>query len=394
MRRRSRAEAAHLFFVLLAVLAAVGLFFQPVVAGATPAKNPNAELNHPEYYENLGYGTCSKTENPDDPYTLGAPPAGMQWTLLVLKAGSEQSNDDWNTMIEDPAPGQYVHPSGKDLSHVITCYDSGGGGSTTTTSTTSSTTTVPGGPCDDYTPTQVSVQPMTVMAGDSVTITGMAKPGDTVTATLQTAPPYVLGSDVADGSGQFSITGTIPPGTSPGNYTITVESQQCPTSATVTITVVGTTFSGCGYNSSDRTFEQGQSVVWSLHVPSFSTSHPVELRLKRSGYDQQLYNGPWPPSDEVTITIPATAPTGQYWIHQIGTKKNGKGSMEKKCPVWVVLDSSNVGATGPASTSPVDDGGTPLRLLLGVGAMAVGGYSLMRLNSRRALARTFGRMPG
>lgn len=376
------------FFLFAASIAlVVGSFIGSGTVGAAPLNN--SELNHPEYYEGLGYGTCSKTENPDDPYTLGAPPAGMQWTLLVLKAGSEQSNDDWNTMIENPAPGQYVHPSGKDLSHVITCYDSGGGGSTTTT-TTSTTTTAPGGPCDDYTPTQVSVSPMTVMAGDMVTITGIAYPGDTVTATLQTVPTVVLGSDVADGAGQFSITGTIPPGTPPGNYTIIVESQQCPTSATVTVTVVGTVFSGCGYNSNDRTFEQGQSVVWALHVSSFSTSHPVELRLKRSGYDQQLYNGPWPPSDEVTVTIPATAPTGQYWIHQIGTKSNGKGSKTKTCPVWVVLDSNNVAANSVAAGAPNNDSGVPPRVLLGVGAMALGGYSLVRLSSRRARTRAAG----
>lgn len=386
-RRRSKPQKIRVLVLGAALALLGGALFQPATASA---RGDDSELNHPEHYEQMGYGHCSKDDHPGHGYDLGAPPPDEHWSLLVLKSGSEHSNDDWNTMVEYPAMGSYVHPSGKDLSHTIKCHDHGGGGhgggchggghhgggcGTTTTTT-------PGGPCDDYTPTQVTVDPVTVMAGNTVTVAGVALPGDTVTATLS-PPPVPLGSDVADGSGQFSITGTIPVGTPPDSYDIIVESQGCPASTIATVTVVGTVFSGCGYNSSDRTFEQGQSVAWSLHVPSFSTSHPVTLRLKRSGYDQVLYSGAWPPSDEANIAIPATAPTGKYWIHQIGTKKNGKGSKTKKCPVWVILDFSNV-VDAAAVSGPVDDGEVPPQLLLGLGVIAVGGYSLVRLGGRRA----------
>lgn len=95
----------------------------------------------------------------------------------------------------------------------------------------------PGGECDDYTPAQVAVSPANVNPGGQVTISGTAVPGDTVTATLNTATPVVLGSSPVDQNGQFTITGTIPSGTPPGDYNIVVSSQDCPTATTVTVTV-------------------------------------------------------------------------------------------------------------------------------------------------------------
>jgi hypothetical protein len=375
MRTRSKRTLGGI--VLAVVLAAAA-----VATGAPAAAQPggNAQLNQPSYYEGLGYGTCSKTENPSDPYVLGPAPAGSYWSLLVLKAGSEASNDDWNTMIQNPAPGEYVHPSGKDLSHIIVCFKPGSPPSTTTTTTT----TLPGGPCDDYTPTQVAVDPSTVQAGGQVVITGVALPGDTVTATLSggSITPTPLGSATADAAGQFSITATVPTGISAGSYTITVSSTQCPASVDITIVVVSTVFSGCGTNNAARTIERGSSVVWALHVPSFNTSSPVTLRLKKSGYNQVLYSGPWPASNDVTVTIPATAPTGQYTMEQVGTKKNGKGSMTKTCPIWLEFTSSPVSAT-------IDGGGAAgAAAPLGYAALvAVACVGLVRLGSRRATLR-------
>lgn len=95
----------------------------------------------------------------------------------------------------------------------------------------------PGGECDDYTPSQVAVNPASVNPGGTVTISGTGVPGDTVTATLDANPDVALGSAVVDNNGQFSITATIPPGTPPDDYDIVVASEGCPTSTTVTITV-------------------------------------------------------------------------------------------------------------------------------------------------------------
>ena len=97
----------------------------------------------------------------------------------------------------------------------------------------------PGGECDDYTPSQVAVNPATVNAGDQFTISGTGVPGDTVSATLDVNPLVDLGSSPVDQNGQFSILATIPAGTSPGDYDIVVASEDCPTSTTVTITVGG-----------------------------------------------------------------------------------------------------------------------------------------------------------
>jgi hypothetical protein len=373
---RSRAR----WGVVLVLVA--GALAGPLVALAGAQGNSGtANLNNPSYWEGLGYGTCTKTDNPPDPYPLGPPPPGSYWSLLILKAGSAASNDDWLTQIPNPSPGLYEHPSGKDLSYVIVCSKPGTGPTTTTTSTT---TTVPGGSCDDYTPTMVTVDPMTVLAGGAVTIQGMAYPGDTVTATLSgpSVPPTTLGSAVAGPTGQFTINAVIPVTLKPGTYTITVSSTQCPTSTSVTVVVTGTTFSGCGVNEPARNLPRGSTVVWMLHTPSFSTSAPVTLRMFRNNTSYTLYSGPWPPSGQVTVTIPATAPTGQYTMEQTGTKSNGKGTMSKTCPVWVVLPTSPIAAAAPAG--PGD--GLPARPLGVALALGAGLYGLVRLGGRRARA--------
>lgn len=373
---RHRARAGVLTTVAAMILAAVGLLAPP--AGA----QPNANLNHPSYYEGLGYGTCAKTENPGDPYVLSAPPSGAHWTLLVLKAGSAASNDDWNTLVEYPTPGPYVHPSGKKLSHIIRCHEPGPPPSSTTTTTTS--TSIPGPGCDDYTPTMLAVAPPTASPGDQVTVTGQGQPGDTVSFTLSgnSITPIDLGSAVVGPTGNFSLQFVVPD-VPAGTYTITASSRQCPSSATVSIVVVPLTFSGCGENNAGRTFKQGQNVMWDLHEQSFDTSEPVKLRLYRTGYSQVLYDGPWPASNAAPITIPATAPTGQYTMEQEGTKVNGK-IQTKTCPVWVELAAQPIAAGAGGSDGPSPD---VARLSVTVLALAAGAYALVRLRTGRRRSR-------
>lgn len=374
---RHRRRAGALITVAGLVLAAMGL-----VAPAATAQPSNANLNHPSYYEGLGYGTCIKTEDPGDPYVLPPPPAGTYWTLLVLKAGSAASNDDWNTLVENPTPGPYVHPSGKDLSHIIRCYKPGSPPSSTTTTTTS--TSIPGPGCDDYTPTMLAVAPPTASPGDQVTVTGQAQPGDTVTFTLSgnSITPVNLGSTVVGPTGSFSFQFVVP-NVGAGTYTITASSTQCPSSATVSIVVVPLTFSGCGENNAGRTFKQGQNVIWELHEQSFDTTKPVSLRLYKTGYSQVLYNGPWPASNEAPITIPATAPTGKYTMEQKGTKVNGK-IQTKTCPVWVELAAQPIAAgSGSGDTASPD----VMRLSVTVLALAAGSYALVRLRMGRRRSR-------
>lgn len=107
--------------LLTAGLAAVLLAGSAAPALAAPRVGPNQVA----YWEDLGYGDCSKTELDDGvgSITLDPLPAGTAYTLLVLKAGS---GDGAHVVIEDPEAGvAYDHGTGKDLSHVIVCTDTG-----------------------------------------------------------------------------------------------------------------------------------------------------------------------------------------------------------------------------------------------------------------------------
>lgn len=366
----------------MAAAIAAALLAAPMLGVAGAANGSNSSLNQPDYYEGLGYGTCTKTETPGDPYNLGAAPGGKYWTLLVLKAGSASSNDDWNTMVPSPTPGPYVHPSGKSISHVINCYKNGSGPGPTTTLPASSTT-VPGGDCSSYTPTHVAVDPPTASPGDAITISGVASPGDTLTATLSgnSSSPSVLGSATADGSGQFQIVGVVPAPLPEGTYTVTVTSQTCPTSVQVSLVIYALKFSGCGYNNEGRTFFPGQKVQWTFHDSSFNTSQPVRLVVTKTGTTYNLFGfGPWPASNQVEVTIPLTAPTGKYSMDQTGEKPNGK-SQTKSCPIWIEKAPKPVLAT----SAPAGSGGLDVPVgVIAVGAISVG--SLVRLRLRRRLS--------
>lgn len=82
-----------------------------------------------------------KIEDPDTPFVVPAPPEGTTWALLIIKAGSSATQ---NFVVTSPPSGTtYLHPSGKEISHVILCYQEA-----TTTTTTSAppsgpTTTTP-----------------------------------------------------------------------------------------------------------------------------------------------------------------------------------------------------------------------------------------------------------
>jgi hypothetical protein len=93
---------------------------------ASAAQPLFAQQNNPTYWSNLGYGDCFKIENPATPFVLGAAPSGTVWSLLVVKAGSDQSVDTPNDVYPNPTPGTYNHSSGKTISHVILCTRPGG----------------------------------------------------------------------------------------------------------------------------------------------------------------------------------------------------------------------------------------------------------------------------
>jgi hypothetical protein len=108
---------------LLAGAAVAGLAVVGLAAPAQAAPPLESLMNQTSYWEGLGYGDCTKVEFGDGvgSFTLDELPSGMQYTLLVLKAGSGSSANDvhvfpWTDMA-------YTHMTDKDLSHVIYCVD-------------------------------------------------------------------------------------------------------------------------------------------------------------------------------------------------------------------------------------------------------------------------------
>jgi LPXTG-motif cell wall-anchored protein len=82
----------------------------------------------------------------------------------------------------------------------------------------------------------------TVVLGGSVTVGGFNfDAGETITITIHSAAPQTLGSTVANSSGAFSDTVTIPTDLVPGQHTITATGLTSGLSASATITLVSAT---------------------------------------------------------------------------------------------------------------------------------------------------------
>ena len=115
----------------LSLLVALGLFAALMPMSAAFADSPatvpwTEDTNDPTWWEAYGLDThgevwsCTKEDNEADVpggYTLGEPPAGSEWRLLVVKAGSE-----FNDLFWDPTVGDtYSHTGQGGWSHVILC---------------------------------------------------------------------------------------------------------------------------------------------------------------------------------------------------------------------------------------------------------------------------------
>lgn len=128
-------KKAGITLVMVAVLVALAGWLVP--AGANP---PPPNPNQVEYWCPTG---GIKYEDPATPFVVPAPPEGFVWTLLVLKAGNEETSvENENETFPNPVVGQsYERSDDKDISHAILCYAVVT--TTTTTPTTLATTTVP-----------------------------------------------------------------------------------------------------------------------------------------------------------------------------------------------------------------------------------------------------------
>ena len=106
---------------LIVACAVAGLAAFGLAAPAQAAPPLAAAQNHETYWENLGYGDCTKVELADGigSYTLPSVSYPLRYSLLVLKAGS---GADANDLVSFPTAGvAYTHDTDKDISHIIYC---------------------------------------------------------------------------------------------------------------------------------------------------------------------------------------------------------------------------------------------------------------------------------
>lgn len=126
--------------IVIGILWLIGLFAWASGASATVPDTNTNEV--PFWCGSVELGTKITPTNQTS-FTVPPPPAGISsWSLLIIKAGSDQSVENENEVFPNPVVGQaYSHSSGKIISHVILCY--GPPVTTTTTGTTTSSSTIP-----------------------------------------------------------------------------------------------------------------------------------------------------------------------------------------------------------------------------------------------------------
>jgi hypothetical protein len=178
------------------LLAVTGL---ATAAGAQPDPNTNTVA----YWcgsEDAGI----KIEGPFDSVTVPEPPEGTIWTLLVLKAGSEEggSVEEENEQFPDPVVGEtYIRSDGKGISHAILCHEEETPPTTstsTTSTTTGETTTTTGGSTTSTTTVEATTTTSTVGSTTTVQESG-------TTTTEAAAVP--TGSSRPRSGGSLPVTG-------------------------------------------------------------------------------------------------------------------------------------------------------------------------------------------
>lgn len=131
------------------------------------ANDIDPDTNQVAYWCEGGHGI--KYEPVSTPFVVPAPPDGFTWTLLVLKAGSDESANPVNETFANPVVGQsYSRTDGKSISHAILCKTytptTTQGSTTTAASTTIATTTTGATTTAASTTLPSTTQPSTTIA--------------------------------------------------------------------------------------------------------------------------------------------------------------------------------------------------------------------------------------
>ena len=248
--RPSRTVGLGLGLLAIAILLLVAIFALAGKAGANAVPNTN-EVAY--WCPNGGV----KYETTGTSFTVPAPPDGKTWSLLVLKAGSDQSVDNENETFPDPVVGQsYSHSSGKTLSHAILCYGdpvtTTTGATTTGATTTAATTTLPSTTqfsvpttiCDEDECVTTTTAPTTTIATTTTAAT------TTVPRTTMTGPPCDVNHNCISipettASTVATTTTVAPPTTIPDT---TAVDQTLPPAPAVPVTPAPTTLPVTGGN--------------------------------------------------------------------------------------------------------------------------------------------------
>ena len=211
--------------------------------------------------------------------------------------------------------------------------------------------------CDDYIPSDLAINVTSAAPGQTVTITGLAYPADTVTIRIAQfgGPPIVLATAIADSNGFFSANITIPANYPEGTYNITVSSPNCSGVGVITIVVRFP-----GGRCTDRvtiTAQRGATVDWTL-LGVLDTTKPLTVTLVpvAGGPSVVVFTGPYPASGEVQFVVPASLGNGRYRIVESGTGTNGK-PLSARCGRLRVRGGGG-GGTTTTTTSTTTPGGS------------------------------------
>lgn len=147
------------------------------------ANDIDPDTNQVAYWCEGGHGI--KYEPVSTPFVVPAPPDGFTWTLLVLKAGSDESANPVNETFANPVVGQsYSRTDGKSISHAILCKTytpTTTQGSTTTAASTTIATTTTGATTTAATTTAPSTTIATTTTAQQTTTTGATTTQPTTT---------------------------------------------------------------------------------------------------------------------------------------------------------------------------------------------------------------------
>jgi hypothetical protein len=110
---------------------------------------------------------------------------------------------------------------------------------TTTTASTTTTVSIPGGPCDDYSPTNVFISNPEPSPGDTIILTGNGPVGQTVTFKLikvSDSSEVNLGADTTvDGTGNWSTSLTLPLDLDLGEWDVVASVGDCSVTARIEV---------------------------------------------------------------------------------------------------------------------------------------------------------------